>query len=520
MSNNEQDKVAIITQLREENAYLKEKIRLQEEKINMLIRALFGSKSEKLDPSQLEFLLDSDSAKKQEAADGNDDPLAAEELSAPSKKRAPRRSRLPEDILTTETTLLPDEVRANPEAYRQVGEKRSEKLDVTPARYTRHVTIRPTFVERGEPLPRWFTAPAPPSLLEGSILTPSLLAHILISKYHDHLPYYRQEKIMELRHSIHIPRNTLCYWTNFAADKLEPLYKLIAQDLRKSLHLNIDETPVDYQSKGGGVSKGYFWIYQNSRAGVLYDWHTGRAHTCLNKILTDGEESFEGILQSDGFRGYDTWAGKHPRVLQVGCWTHMRRKFVDAKADYPEALKIIRLVGELYKSERQYKEWIGQSHHPPEAIAYYRRRYLAPILQQIRNKLKDLERRHLPKSSLGEAVQYALNQWLKLCNAIKHAPSIDNNAAENSVRPLKLGAKNWLFIGGEETGWRSAVIYTLIENIRREGKDAQAYLNWVFEKMIGRTNQQDLRELLPKAWLALQKSEVTPAASSTNQRAA
>ena len=518
MPNNEQDKDAIIAQLRADNAYLKEQLRLQQEKIGMLIRALFGSKSEKLDANQLELLLDPDSVKKPAAVDGNEDPLAAEEH--PSKKRASRKPRLPENIFTTETTLIPDEVKSNPESYRQVGEKRSEKLDVTPARYTRHVTIRPTYVERGEPIPRWLTAAAPASLLEGSILTPSLLAHVLIGKYHDHLPYYRQEKIMELRHGIHIPRNTLCYGTNFAADKLEPLYKLIAEDLRNSLHLNIDETPVDYKSKGGGTRLGYFWIYQNSRAGVLYDWHTGRAHTCLDNILTNDEKSFAGVLQSDGYSAYDTWSKKRPRVLQVGCWTHMRRKFVEAKSDYPEALKIIRLVGRLYSSERKYKEWIGQSHHPPEAIAYYRRRHLTPVLQQIWKTLKSFENRYLPQSSLGKAVRYALNQWLKLCNGLKHSPSIDNNAAENSVRPLKLGAKKWLFIGGEETGWRSAVIYTLIENIRREGKDAQAYLKWVFEKMIGRTNQQDLRELLPKAWLAQQKLEQNPVVSPAAQSAA
>ncbi|SHK46399.1 Transposase [Rubritalea squalenifaciens DSM 18772] len=200
MTGNEQDKDEIIAQLREVN-------RLLREKVDYLIRVIHGSSSEKVDASQLELLLDPASAKKQEAADGNEEPPAAEDLYTPAcmRRRAPRKPRLPADIPTTETVLIPDEVEAEPDAYRQVGEKRSEKLDVIPARFIRKITVRPQYIRKGNPVPKWLIAPLPPCLLEGSILTPSLLAHVLAGKYCDHLPFHRQEQIMLRRHGVRIP---------------------------------------------------------------------------------------------------------------------------------------------------------------------------------------------------------------------------------------------------------------------------------------------------------------------------
>jgi transposase len=235
MPDNDHSKDEIIGQLREEN-------RLLREKIDYLIKVIYGSRSEKLNADQLELLLDLDAAKKSAAAESEDLGLAVEaaELTTHPPKRVARKPRLPENIPTTEVVLIPDEVKANPDAYRQVGEKRSEKLDVTPARYTRRVIIRPTYIQRGQPIPSWITAPAPINLLEGSILTPSLAAHILTAKFCDHIPFYRQEQIMARRHSIHIPRSTLCHWADHAAQTLEPLQKLIAQDIRKSKSISVD----------------------------------------------------------------------------------------------------------------------------------------------------------------------------------------------------------------------------------------------------------------------------------------
>lgn len=505
MQESEANKDEIIAQQREE-------IRLLKEKIDHLIKVIHGAKSEKLDAAQLELLLDPEAAKKLEAVDGNEEPPAAEDPVSSPRKRAPRKPRLPQNIPTTETVLIPDEVKANPQSFRQVGEKRSEKLDVIPTRYIRRVTIRPTFVEKDQPIPRWLTAPAPPSLLEGSILTPTLLAHLLTSKFCDHLPFYRQEQIMARRHGINIPRNTLCYWADFAAQTLEPLYKIIAQDLRASDRINIDETPVDYLSPEAKSSKqGYFWVYHSKDAGVLYDWQTGRGNECLDEILTAGKKHFKGLVQCDGYSAYGTWSQKHQAISLAGCWAHARRKFHEALPHSQDAARILKLIQRLYRDDDKYRKWLNHSNHPPEAITHYRRRHGKKLIKQIHTNILALKAKHLPKSTMGKAINYALNQWHKLCRAAMRCEALDNNVCENAVRPLKLGAKNWLFIGNEDTGWRSAVIYTFIENIRRAGRDPYAYLEWVFEKIPHLTNQNDLRELLPQVWIKLQGAETQTA---------
>ena len=491
-----------IEQLREENRLLKEKV-------DYVLRQLYGAKSEKFDAAQLELLFDADLAKKLNAADCEEDAPAAEpeaeniiSISDGKPRKNNRRSRLPENLPTTEETIIPAEVQAAPENYRQIGQEISEKLNVEPARYTRHLIIRPTYVSKKNPNSAPINAPLPPCLLEGSILTPSLLAHTLTAKYNDHLPFYRQQQILERRSVISITRATLCNWAELAAYTLQPLYNLIAEDIRTSHHINIDETPVNYLDReNGGTTQGYFWIYLSATAGVLYDWHPSRAHTCLDNILIKENQIFSGILQCDGYSAYQTWAAKQQGITLAGCWVHARRKFKDAEPHTKDATIILNHIAQLYQQEHRFKQWIAKSNHPPEAIIYYRRRYNKKLLKKLRAELHRLQKTHLPKSAMGKAISYTINQWHKLCLAVKHSPSLDNNSAENAVRPLKLGAKNWLFIGGEDTGWRSAIIYTLIENCRILGHDPYEYLKWVFEKIPRMTNQDNMRALLPANWI-------------------
>lgn len=483
-------------------------IRILKEKIDYILRQLYGSKSEKLDPAQLELLLNGEeSAQIPESVE--EETEAQNIISIKRKKRSNNRQpRLPDNLPTTKETIIPDEVTANPKAYRRVGEEISQRLNVEPARYSRHLIIRPTYLKRDETTQNFLTAALPPCLLEGSLLTPSLLAHILTGKFNDHLPFYRQSQIMDRRHGIKITRATLCNWAELGASTLQPLYNLIAGDIRNSPRLNIDESPVDYLDPGtGSTTQGYFWVYRSAEAGVLYDWQLGRAHTCLDNILTNGDETFTGTIQCDGYSAYQTWGGKHKKVILTGCWAHARRKFTEALPHTQDAALILQYIQKIYHRENKYKQWIEQNAHPPEAIIYYRRRYNKKLINDLRQKLHTLKPQHLPKSKMGKALTYAINQWHKLCLAVKHSPSLDNNAAENAVRPLKLGAKNWLFIGGEDTGWRSAIIYTLIENCRLLGHDPYEYLKWVFEKLPTMTNQDDLRPLLPASWVKQQEQK-------------
>lgn len=267
MSQTDRDKDEIIASQREQIALLKKKI-------DHLIRIIYGGKSEKLDPAQLELLLNPDAAKKPCAADCEEGAQAAESIEQlkvelkPVRERKNREPRLPANLPTVEELIIPDEVKANPEDYRRIGERISERLDVEPGRYTRRLIIRPTYVKKNEPIPSIHTAPLPPTILEGSILTPSLLAHIITAKYCDHLPLYRQEQIMSRRFGINIPRNTMSHWMEVGADRLQPLWKQLVTDLRKSSYVKADETPIDYLSPGHGSTKqGYLWLYQNPEIG-------------------------------------------------------------------------------------------------------------------------------------------------------------------------------------------------------------------------------------------------------------
>lgn len=484
-------------------------IQVLEQKVDWLVRKIYGSSSEKLDPDQLHLTFEEEFAKKPEAASEDAANEAELKLVALPKNKAPhnRSPKLPDNLPVDEEIVIPPEVEADPDAYLKVGEKVTEKLDMQQASFRKKRIVRYVYIKKAADTPSFITTPLAPALIEKSILTPSLLSHILVSKYCDHLPLYRQEQIFSRRYNIHISRSTLCDWVNVGADRLEPLWKLIAHDIRMSPMIQVDETPVDYFNHSGAKQQGYFWVYCSSQGEVLYDWKTSRSHKSLDHVLNVGEERFTGVIQCDGYSGYQTWQNKQKAVYLAGCWVHARRYFFDAKDQHPDAIKALQFIADLYKQEHQFRKWLSKSNHPPEAIAHYRKRYSRPIVRKLYRHLKTIQNRHLPKSKLGKAIRYALNQWQRLGRTLSCGDlDLDNNRAENAVRPLKLGAKNWLFIGRGTAGWRSAVIYTLIENIRSKGKDPYAYLKWVFERIPAMTNQDNLRKLLPKAWLSQQSA--------------
>jgi transposase len=486
-----------IAQLEAENELLRQKL-------DLLMRKLFGSSSEKVDPEQLQLLLDPDAAKKPCAADCEPDaPAAKPEATAPRPSRR-RKPGLPEDLEVIEEVIVPEEVPADPEGHRQIGEEVSERLEFDPARYWLRRIIRPTHVKRDAPQAAPLTAPLEPCLLEGSMLSPSLGAQLITSKFCDHLPFYRQEQILQTRHGIQIGRNTMCHWADVCSRWLEPLYNILALDLRRQCWLHVDETPLDYLAPGHGQTRqGYFWAYGHPEVGVLYDWHTGRSHRCLDSVLTasDDEDDFRGILLTDGFSAYQTWQRKHEGVTLAACWAHVRRKFHEALPHHPqEAAPLIELIARLFRIEAR----LRNKRAGPEMVLRIRQLESAPVLEKIKDHLTTL-RHCLPKSHLGRARDYTLGLWSKLVVFLEHGEiPIDNNRIENAIRPTKLGAKNWLFIGGANTGQRSAILYTMVENIRQGGGNPFDYLEDVLTRLPAMTNQDDLRPLLPANWLAEQ----------------
>ena len=512
-----------LRQKEEENARLREQLKLMEQtiklleqKIDLLVRRIFGAKSEKLNAAQLELLLLQDEAGKEPASPETPasagDSWEAEAKRSSSGQRKERAPRLPENLPVVEQVLDPEAVKADPQAWRCIDEEVSEQLDYEPARFFRRRLIRRKYVKRTESHLAPIIAPLPPSLQERCVAAPGLLAQILVSKYCDHLPLYRQEQIFAQRHGVHLPRQTQARWVGLAAEWLRPIYEHLHTGVMGGGYVQVDETPIEYLCPGNGKTKtGYFWTCHRPGGEVIYEWHTSRAAACLEKIIP---VDFEGILQCDGYGAYESFARQRAgRIRLAGCWAHVRRKFYEAREQAPrQAGWILRQIVHLYLIERKLRKVRGG----PALREAVRAAQSRPIIKRIERALVKLKaaKRHLPQSLMGRALAYALSQWSTLpVYAEGGEVEIDNNLTENAIRPTALGKKNWMFIGEAEVGWRSAVIYTLIENCRRLRIDPFNYLRDLLTRLPHMTNWQT-KDVTPGAWAKARKQQLPLKAAS------
>lgn len=477
--------------------------KLLREKVDALARMLYGKKSEKLDPGQL-MLLEELESKKAEAPDCAEADAGAK--TTPVKpRRKPQGPRVPDHLPVKEEVIDPDEVKADPEAWRCIGEEVSERLDYEPARFSKLRQIRRKFTRKDNPYAPPVIAPLPPTLQERCLATPGLIAQVVVSKYADHQPLYRQEQIYGQRYGVEIPRQTLCRWTALAADTLEPLYKLICEQQQGHPYLQIDETPIRYLHPGlGKAPQGYFWVTSVPGGDVAYHWHSGRGANRLHKII---DANFEGTLQCDGYRAYTSFQKQRAGPVELAaCWAHVRRKFIEAKERDPTVCDwILRQIAQLYRIEARLRE---QNAGPARRLAV-RTAESAPVLRRIKRALFKLSPRYLPKSNMGKAVAYAMEQWSGLeLYLLNGAIEIDNNLVENAIRPTKLGMKNWLFLGSEASGRTSAILFTIIESAKRHGLEPYAYIRYLLETLPSTTNW-NLHKLAPATYA---KSESKAAA--------
>jgi transposase len=401
-------------------------------------------------------------------------------------------------------------VLADPDAFRLIGEEVSERLHVSPASFTLEIIKRLTHVRKADPDAVPVTPPLDPCLLPGSVLTPSLGAYLLTQKFCYHSTFYREQWKLKAGHGIELTRNLMCSWHDHLAEQLLPLHNLIAASLRTATYVKVDETPVRCLEPGlGKTVLGYFWAYHHAEHGVLLDWHKSRANTCLENILIggQGEASFSGYLQSDGLRAYQTFTGRHPElnITAVSCLVHIRRKFHAARDDHPRIVAwILRQIGHIFRIETRLRDSrAGPLERQRARWLETRRHYnhLGKLIGHLRGR-----RSITPGSLLGKALEYASGQLphLEPC-FLDGQIEFDNNMTENLIRPLKLGHKNLMFVGGEDIGWRSAVIYTFVEQVRVHGLDPFAYFEWVFEKLMRNPGPAELPELLPATWIRLQR---------------
>lgn len=504
-------------QLIRDNAGLRAEIKRQKAIISELLKRLYGGKSEQMDANQLMLLLSEDGAKKQEAAEpGGQGPEVEPITCKPRAKRASKLSDSLQGLPSIERVVVAPEVAANPAAYRLIGEEVSERLHVSPQSFTREIIRRQTHVKRGDLDGAPVTAPLEPCLLPGSVLTPSLGAMLLTEKFCYHQPFYRMEWRLRSTHGIELRRDLMCSWHNHMASMLLPLHRRLKEKMRACNYLKVDETPIRCLEPGHGKTvQGYLWTYHHAEHGVLFDWHNSRGADCLKEVLIDGTNaahSFGGHLQSDGYSAYRAFMAKHPElgIQPVSCLAHIRRKFVEAKEDQPRisAWMLIQ-IGKIYELEAR----LRQRGAGCELRRRARRRWSLRRYRHLTRLTKHLILRHriTPRSPLGKALHYAHDQWPQLEACFEHGQiDFDNNSVENAIRPTKLGHKNWMFVGGKDTGWRSAVIYTFVEQVRAHGADPYRYLEWVLEKLMRQTHPSadQIDAWLPVAWIRQQSDAV------------
>lgn len=486
----------LVATLQQESASLRHENKLLREKVNLLLRRVFGSSSEKLDPAQIQMLLSGDQLA-QPAAEQQ--PV---EASKPAPKagaaRKPGIPRLPETLPVVEEIIDPEPVKAAPEQFRQIGQEVSEQLDFEPARYYRRRTVRRTYVSKAKPEAAPVTAPLAPTLQERCIATPSLLAHIMVSKYCDHLPLYRQEQIMARRHGINLPRQSMARWVELVSDWLKPVYQQIKTGVMAGGYVQVDETPIDYLDPGAGrTRKGYLWTGSRPGGDVFFDWHASRAGECLDTVVP---VDFKGTVQCDGYDGYNRLGRRSGQPIKLAyCWAHARRKFNEAlEGSARTAGWMIKQMQLLYRIESQLRE----AKAGPALRQAVRASQSKPIVERIRKACEVLiqKKRFLPSSAMHKAMEYTLAQMPGLIVYLEDGRiEIDNNLVENAIRPTALGKKNWLFIGEADAGDRSAILYTIIESCRRRSIDPYSYLKDVLTRLPKMTIQQ-VPELLPAVW--------------------
>jgi regulator of replication initiation timing len=508
-----------IEQLTQDNAVLRLKV-------DAMARKLFGKSSEKLDPAQLQMVFEAlqnegpgSELKKSEASDTNADNSEAEADKGVSvAKPVKRRKRTLEDIIeglpVVDVILEPEAVKAEPEAWRCMGEEVTKLINYTPGRFNCERLIRRKYVRKEAAYEAPIIAPLP-TLQDRCIATPKLIAHTLSNRFELHLPYYRIEQMYE-RAGVPIPRQTLCGWSGMAHDACALIMKAIKREVFADGYVQIDETPVKYQDpeRQGLCGTGYLWVVHNPVRNIsLFEWHTGRAAACLESLVPP---EFTGLIQCDGYSAYESFIKSPARkgsIQLAGCLAHARRKFFEAKAEGTDPQWVLLQMQHLYQIEARLRE----ARAGPLEVRALRQEQSVPILARIKAQLDELERshRHRPRSLTGAAISYALNQWDKLTLYVRDGRvQIDNNLVENTIRPSAIGKKNWLFMGDARSGARAATFYTLIGNCHREGINAEAYLTDIFTRLPGETNQT-VHRLIPKAWAEEQAAQKPVKTQST-----
>ena len=486
---------------------LETEYRILEEKHLTLVRKFFGKRSEKLTPED-----ESQGRLFNEAEDGlcidedKEKSVPMTEVKAHKRKKCGRKP-IPDDLPREEVIHdLPAEEKLchccgglRP----VIGTEESEELDIVPAKITvlRHIKKKygpcgcDGFLHSGKP--EVITAKMPERMLPGSIASSGLLAYTITSKFADALPFYRQSRIFE-RIGVDISRATLCNWAIGAYERMADFFSVFIDEMKKGPFMRMDETTVQVLHEEGrpAESKSYMWVAigypVRGRPLVLYQYHPTRSRDVPYKFL----EGFRGYLQTDGYQGY-TLTGNREGVIHVGCFAHARRYFFDAaklNRKDSRAHRGLEYIQKLYEIENRLRSVTVS----PDRFVELRKKEAEPVLNKFREWLIRAGPQLVPSSKTGQAIEYTLKEWDRLIRYLEaEFLTPDNNEIERAIRPFVIGRKNWLFSNTPRGAHASAAMYSLVESAKANGIEPYHYLRFLFTRLPGIIERDELKSLLP-----------------------
>lgn len=484
------------------------KIQALEERLRKQRIDKYGPASESLTNQQLELLEAEPGVSAEEVvAEAGRDPQVLEVEARRSKRERrphPGRQELPEGLPRVERLVALPEAQCTCGACGKglvvIGYESSEQLDVEPAKYIVRVTKREKRAcgycgEAGVK-----TAPVAARIVEKSLVSDRVIIDTVIAKYCDHTPLYRQSAMLERDAGVEIHRATMDGWVMQVGELLQPVADVMLRNLVSGSYLQADETPVDVQVRNdtGKNHQAYLWQYSRPGGEAVFEFQMGRGREGPEKVL----RKFEGVLQTDGYKAYNKIGGE--KLVHAACWAHARRKFFDAVKLSPKdaaAIEMVDRMNAVFAVDAEARA-LGLG---PEQRLVLRLEKMQPLLSAMEEQLKKLSREVLPASALGQAVNYTLSLWVRLQRVLEYAElELSTNLAENSMRGIALGRKNWIHVGSPVAGPKVAAILSMIESCRRLRVPVREYLLDVLPGL-GRVNIRDLDARTPSGWLRRQQ---------------
>ena len=461
-----------------------------EQQLAQLQKMIFGSRQERFvpdnNPAQLSLDITADAVVACSVTDSQKISYTRTKVTVEEKPLShPGRMKLPEHLRREEILIEPC---VDLTACKKIGEEVTEVLEYEPGELFVKQYRRPKYAKHDEGV---LIGKLPSRPLDKAMAGEGLLAQIVIDKYVDHLPLHRQMQRFE-RAGVKLAYSTLTDWVSGTCQLITPLFESLKAEVLQSNYLHADETPIKVldKKKKGEAHRGFYWVYQNSIDKiVLFDYQEGRGREGPTEILKD----FRGYLQTDGYVGYEVFA-KREGITLIHCMAHARRMFHDALDNNTQlAEHALEQIQVLYAIERRCREQAL----PFDKVKAVRQAEALPVLQRLGVWMKEQYVSVLPKSAIGKALGYSIERWNRLSEYINDGRlHIDNNPVENSIRPVALGRKNYLFAGSHEAAKRSGMLYSLLGTCKMHGIEPYAWLKDVLHRIADHPINR-IAELLP-----------------------